>query len=432
MKYLNILLSILIFSFSSLKAQESKFGSNPKECEKNDSICTSFYKQKQYAEALNSWRIIFNICPASSKNIYIHGAKIITFQIEQAQKAKNTTLAFNYIDTLMMVYDKRIQFFGEETQVLGFKGIDLLIYDSKRTTEAYGYLIKSIEDANASVPVALSLMKASVTMYKEGTLSKEKVRESYSKSIQVVKNQIQKSPENKEFLIAKDNIETMYINVGTDCNTLETLLRSKFEANPNDIKLLKTIVGLNAKQNCSDSKLLYEVSQKLYELEPSSVSALNIARMAKKNNENSKAILFYEKAIELQTNADDKARYYLEIADLYKTIGQLLQAKNNAQKAIENKANWGLPYLFIGKLYASSSENCGENEFEKKSVYWLAVDMFVKAKTVDLSIAENADKLIENYCQYFPSRESAVLYNFIEGQTYNIGCWINETTTIRF
>jgi hypothetical protein len=77
--------------------------------------------------ALPSWRNVFYNCPASSKNIYIYGAKI--FQ-EKIEKAQDTDIQSAYFDTLMLIYDRRIQYFGEEGPVLGRKGKDMLRYRS--------------------------------------------------------------------------------------------------------------------------------------------------------------------------------------------------------------------------------------------------------------------------------------------------------------
>ena len=50
-----------------------------------------------------------------------------------------------YIDTLMQIYDRRIEFIGKEGFVLGLKGSDLLRYEKTRYDEAYQILKKSYE-----------------------------------------------------------------------------------------------------------------------------------------------------------------------------------------------------------------------------------------------------------------------------------------------
>ena len=61
-----------------------------------------------------------------------------------------------YIDTLMMIYDNRILYFGKEGYVLGKKGADLIKYDPTRYEDAYSMLDMSIEmQGNSSEAGAL-------------------------------------------------------------------------------------------------------------------------------------------------------------------------------------------------------------------------------------------------------------------------------------
>jgi len=101
------------------------------------------------------------------------------------------------------------------------------------------------------------------------------------------------------------------------------------------------------------------------------------------------------------------------------------------KKAIALRMGWGSPYLLIGDMYSSSTKLCGENDFEISAVYWVAVDKYRKAKAVDASIAEDASKKIAIYSQYFPNKKDAFFYGYTDGQSYIVGCWIKETTTVR-
>lgn len=113
-------------------------------------------------------------------------------------------------------------------------------------------------------------------------------------------------------------------------------------------------------------------------------------------------------------------------------LNQYSTARNYANKAIALKANWGSPYILIGKLYAGSSNSCGETACTKNAVFWVAVDKFIKAKTVDPDCSQEANTLISTYSAYFPKKEDCFFENIMEGQSYTVGCWINETTKTRF
>jgi hypothetical protein len=106
-------------------------------------------------------------------------------------------------------------------------------------------------------------------------------------------------------------------------------------------------------------------------------------------------------------------------------------ARTLAIRAADAKPNWGAPYILIGKAYASSANAVGTNEFEKNAVYWVAVDKFMKAKSVDPAIAEEANEQIRLYSAHFPPKTELFMQGFQLGDTYTVGGWINERTTVR-
>lgn len=410
-----------------------KFGSNPDQCKMNLSLYSEFYKQKNYVDALVPWRWVFTNCPASSKNMYIHGGNIIEYQIK---KAKDAAVKEKYIDTLLMVYDQRIKYFGQEGFVLGRKGVDLFKYRENDVQTAYDYLYKSLQTQGKKTEAAvlLTLMQTTILLNKDGKVTKEVGVENYAKISDAIDAQILEKPDNENLTKAKQSIDELFANCPfSDCEALINTFTPKFTQNPTDATLLKNITRLLDKKNCTDSQLFFDASEKLYEIEPSAEAALNMGRMARKKNEFSKASKFYLQAIEAQTDAEAKAQYYLELADLnFKDLNQYQQARTYALKALELKSNLGKAYLIIGLAYASSTKTCGDNDCTQRAVYWVAVDKFIKAKNVDPSVAEDANRLISTYSSNFPGKEACFFYNITEGQSYTVGCWINETTTVRF
>ena len=56
---------------------------------------------------------------------------------------------------------------------------------------------------------------------------------------------------------------------------------------------------------------------------------------------------------------------------------------------------------------------------------------FRKAKTIDPSFTDEANKWIREYEQYMPKMEDVFVRNLNKGQSFKVGCWIQESTTIR-
>ena len=88
--------------------------------------------------------------------------------------------------------------------------------------------------------------------------------------------------------------------------------------------------------------------------------------------------------------------------------------------------------ILLGKAYAFASKSYDGDDFEKHTLFWAAVDKFIKAKTEDPSVKEEANNLIAQYSQYFPSKEEAFFRSITEGSVVRIGGWINETIKVRF
>jgi tetratricopeptide (TPR) repeat protein len=122
---------------------------------------------------------------------------------------------------------------------------------------------------------------------------------------------------------------------------------------------------------------------------------------------------------------------YKYIAECYRALKNFPTARTYALKAISLNPNDGQSYIMIGDMYAESARDCGDNELTQRAPYWAAVDKYIKAKQVDPSVAEDAEKRISSYSVYFPSAQTVFFYALQEGGTYKVECWINEETRIR-
>ncbi len=94
---------------------ESRWGLDSAECVKNFSLFREFYRQRNYKDSYEPWQKVMTECPQASKNIYINGTVILNYQL---RNTKDINRQERLVDTLMMVYDNRIAFFGEEGFVL--------------------------------------------------------------------------------------------------------------------------------------------------------------------------------------------------------------------------------------------------------------------------------------------------------------------------
>ncbi len=434
------LLSVIFGQFSTW-SQPASIPDNPKygpdsasrmNCANNLSTMSEFMKIDLLDHAFPSWQIVFNDCPASSKNIYLYGVQIYRRRITLLQDPAQQAAA---LDTLMLIYDRRIEHFGQEALVLGRKGLDLLRYDNTQVQRAYDYLKKATElgKEKTEEAVLVALMQTSNVLFKTNEMDSRTLIDNYLVSTEILNTLIKANDNRDRAETALKNIEAIFANSGAaDCATLVQIFTPKFEQTPEDPDFLKNLTILLADQDCDDTDLFANASENLYKIEPSSQAAYNLAKLFFKKEDFDKSVDYYEEAIGGDADSEKKAQYHYELGlILFSKYNDFVNARSHARKAIDFKPHWGDPYILIGNLYATSSKICGENDFEMTTVFWAAVDKFQQAKNADAEASTEADELITKYSAYFPNVEDAFFYGFENGQAYTVGCWINEKTTVR-
>lgn len=427
-----------IISVSGQKGVEdgSKYGHGEDSirCIRNYSIYREYSKQKDYNTAYNHWKIPFDECPLMNKNIYLDGVKIYRKRIEDAS---TTEMVKNGLDTLMLVYDRRIQYFGDKGNVRGRQGVDLLRYGRDNLDyikQAYFYLKESIELRNtkSSDAVLGSYFSTSIVLYQNNELDANAVIEDYILVSEVIDAVLTKTPQKNGFPALKVSVNDNFVNEGPgECETLVGYFDQKIESKAEDVDFLRMLTTLLLNRDCTDSELFYVASRDLHKLAPTAESALNLAIMDFKKGEYTGSSEFYQQAINLETDENKKADYYFGMAACNNELKNSQKARELALKAASIRTNWGEPFILIGQLYADSKSVCSSVSLPN-AVYWAAVDKFHKAKTIDPSVEEKANKLILAYSKYFPNKEEAFFKNVTEGNSFSIGCWINETTKVRF
>ena len=418
---------ILILSSFEISAQ-SKYGKDEQACKENISVFREYCKQKNYEDALNPWRWAYENCPASYATIYKNGPKIIKDQIKKYPENKN-----EYIDTLMMIFDQRIKYgFGKEGYILGLKGYELFFADKNRAEEAYQILKTSINMDNntSSVQAVYAYMKATIYLQKKGIKSKEDVLSTYSIVSEIVDHNIKnESKTTKNFIKYSEKIEDMFTPYA-NCEDIISLYTEKFQTSKEDIDLLKRIEKILTEKECVKNQLYLDVLSVLQDVDESFSYEIKLASAFFANGYFLKSSNAFNKILQnydLEENL--KARTMLDYANSLRMEKKYSQAISQTIKALQIKPDWGEAYLLQGNIYVSGAKSCG-NDFEQTTVYWLAVDCFVKAKS-DEKLKDIAVKSINTYSKYFPNKETCFFNGVQSGEKYTIGCWINQTTLAR-
>lgn len=432
-----LLLGLVLYSqaiFAQAYLQNPKYGPDEKtrtECATNISLYREQYNQRNFNDARKPWQKVIAICPLASENAYIHGIQMHKFWIDNE---KNSTRKDQLVDSLLLIYDLRIQNFNKKGFLLGQKGMDLFQIDPQRYEMAYSFMKESVEleKVQSSTSAVFTYMALTKAMYDNKKIEADKVIETYALLSDFLDAMIAAKPDDEKLPQAKESVDEIFRNAGVaNCDNLVQIFEPRVKANPNDTELAKKVLALLGASKCNTLPLYKAVGVTVFSNEPSAQLAYDLAKIFTNGKEFKNAEKYYQEAIKLQADSVRKSAYLVEYAGIvWREFNNVQQARNLALQAISVNPGLGQAYMLIGNLYASE-KSCGSEDFDKKTVFWAAVDKFIKAKQVDPSLAGDCDKLIDLYAQYFPAQSEIFFQDLQPGASYTVGCWINERTTIR-
>ncbi|MCM1532205.1 MAG: tetratricopeptide repeat protein [Bacteroides sp.] len=422
---------------SSVHAQ--KYGANPEDsisCLQNLSVYQEFFKQKNYTDAYGAWKKVLELCPTSSKNNFIRGNTILKNMIA---KEKDATVRGKYIDELVNLWDLRRQYFGETGFCLGMKAADMRTYrpkNIKEYLEVYNQAMEYVEES-AKVKnfenIPEMYFGACCDAFKAGLMDKEALINAYDQASTALETIAKMNPANDKISERENGLNALFEPYAA-CQDLIPIYTKKFETASSDVNFLKKATRMLNLRSCTDSEIFFNMTEALYGLEPTPQSAYMMAKMCYSKGDQAKAVAYLTADVIDQLEAEsDKENAYLLLGDAYMKLNRFGEARNACNKALEINPASGKAYMLLGMVYAAGAGNCkGDGTpVAARAPYWAAVDMFVKARNVDPSLAETVGKLVSTYSAHFPSADDLFTYGLKEGDTYTISCWFSHTTTIR-
>jgi hypothetical protein len=232
-----------------------------------------------------------------------------------------------------------------------------------------------------------------------------------------------------------DRLES--INGFYDCDYYVNKYYTEFKENPEDCDVVDNAYIRLKWGGCSEDLPEYQEVQKvkltLCKEAPAGDADLVEGRQCLENGDYQCAIDAYGRYVEKTEDLEKKAKFTLRQAKIaYAHLKNFPKARRYALKAAEYKSGWGEPYMLIGNLYASSGPLCGPGTgWDSQIVTWPAIDKWAYAKRIDPEVAAKANELIRKYERFMPDVGEIFQRGLKEGQPFKVGCWINETTTIR-
>ena len=434
MKKLSVLLFFALLAFSSKTTAQGRFGKDSVECVRSLSFYTDYMKQGNLNEAAPLWRDAVKYCPPGLRQtIYVDGQKIYRFLIDK--NAGNAQLKEKLIDSLLMMYDIRTQYFPRYAQSAQTnKVIDIINFKGSDDNLVFNAIMDNINTFGKSAEPSLMVfaMQRANTLFANKAIGADKVLNLYSQLSPLVDAQVQAN--HPEAAQAKKDIDNLFAVSGVaSCENIVTLFTPKYEADPDNKELVSGIVKLLNEGGCFQESLFLRSVESLHKIDPSYHTAYYLYKLYSIKEDHANAVKSLQEAIDDPASpANEDAQMLYELASYYLAkLDNSPMAVSSAKQAVEkDPAMAGKVYMILGSVWASS--RCGGNEVESRAKWWVAVDYFVKAKNADPSLAEDADKLIATYRQYFPLQEDAFMYDIVDGNSFTAVCsGMRETTTVR-
>ena len=449
---------ILLLTFIPLKSQ------NNEECLQNLSIFAEYAKVKNYNDAYEPWLKVRIDCPKLNVAIYSYGERILKERI----KTSSPQEAILVKEDLMKLYDEWILNFPTKRNIkvvgdiLSSKAQSMLDYKIGEKMEVYKTFNEAYTSDAASFTNPKELynyFKTYYELYKDGvhgvTMEKlftkyEEVSEKFeiestnlSKKLDLlIKKQESGSPLNSREIrnkriygINSNAIGTFLSNLNAiiskeaTCKNLVPLYQRTFEENKTDPVWLKRAASRMDSKECSDDPFFVTLVEALHGLEPSADSAYYLGLLKDKAGDSSEALTYYEESISLENDPYRKAKILYKIAIKLKNAGKKSSARSYARKALSFQPSMGRAYLMISNLYASSANDCGDTQFNKRAVYWLAANMAYKAGEVDASIKKAALKTARSYEGRAPSKTD-IFTEGNQGAKIKFDCWIKSSVNV--
>ncbi|WP_445733390.1 hypothetical protein [Mariniflexile sp.] len=453
---ITLVLALLFIGLNFGYAQQDE------ECMTKLSIFHEYVKAKNYDAAYQPWMDVRNKCPKFNIAIHVDGEKILKDKIEKATGADKAAA----INDLLKLWEERGEHFPDKTPKGEYAAQSCqLMYDNKGVLnksnkelyECFDAAYKADKETFTNPQSLYTYFSLMVDLFDAGEKPAEDLFNKYDDIVEKVEDEVKNYSEKLNALIEKvdagtelTNREESYkayfesyltnydlIASGIDekmgsranCDILIPLYEKNFEANKENAVWLQRAAGKMVEKDCTEDPLFFKMVNAYHELSPTAKSAYYLGVLKDKQGKSNEAISFYEEAIKLETDNYKKADLNNRIGLKLKTKSNYGRARSYFRESLRLNPSNGKPYLSIAAMYAASANSCGDTNFNKRAVYWLAAEEARKAGRVDATQVGNANQSAASYLAKAPTKAEIFSGN-MAGKTITISCWIGASVTV--
>ena len=455
-KKLTFLYGLLLIGITTLNAQ------NTNECNAKLSIFHENVKAKKYNAAYEPWLYVRSECPNLNIAIYSDGEKILKHKIKTS--ANDEKLIF--LQDLMTLWKERRHYFTNRTPEgeyeakicqLRYDYKDELGIDDDQLYNCFNNVYKKDSETFTHPKSLYSYFSLTVDLFDAGKKTDVELFNTYDDINEKIQDEIQNYSDNLNSLLEKLNREELLTNreksskssyesylenytlinenisakldIRAKCDNLIPLYKRDFEANKIDAIWLKRSVSRMYHKECTEDPLYEKLVKQYVEISPTADTNIYMATILIKKNKKAEAFKYLEEAYGLESDSFKKSKLAIRIGVILKSQNQYSKARIYFKDAIRLNPSNGNPHLLIAEMYNLSANNCGEDNFYKRAVYWLAAKEAKKASKIDPKLKKKVNQYVANYEAKAPTKQEIFLRD-MSGKTVEIGCWINLSIVV--
>ncbi|WP_046756447.1 tetratricopeptide repeat protein [Kordia jejudonensis] len=429
-------------------------------CNETLSLFAGNVTSKNFSKAKSQLNYLRKNCATINSAIYAHGETVLTHELKNATNKKEAALALiqlykdrianvpaktkkgliltkiggvmlNYkIGSLKEQYDVFDEAFTNDSK--NFKNPRYLyqyfdLYYQMYASKEYGISLENFIEKYEAVNEKFEYEKLRLSNIKVDVLAKKEKNKTLTAK---EKNRIKVATKNIAAIDQFTKNMVLLLEKEVTCETLVPLLEEKFESNKTNLQWLRKAAGRLDAKNCTKSPLFLELVIAIDITEPTAESKYYLYTIYKRKGDEEKAQHYFEAYLSYENDGTKKAKIITALGNKAAQKGQKSKARTLFLKALKFDPTFGSAYINLARLYASSANDCGTDEFSKRATYWKAAEMAKKAKQVDASKKQEATELINFYMQAAPSKTDIFNEGYKGGEKLPIKCWIGGTVTV--
>ena len=451
-----LILLALFLSFNVGFAQQDE------ECIINLTLMNDFVKNKKYDEAYEPFMKLRESCPKFHSAIYTYGERILKDKIEKTTGTEQV----NFINDLMKLWDEGLANFPDkytaggilqDKAMLKYDYKEALGYGNKQVYDTFDELYKKAPESFTNPKGLYIYFSTIVDMYDAKEVEVQDVFNKYDDVIDKIGQEIDNYTQKLNPIIQKEeagetldartaqykkqyesylenydkisgSIDTK-LGILANCEVLVPLYKRDFDKFRNDSVWLKRAVNRMFNKECTDDPLYVELVKAYDESSPSADTKYFVYNLLMSQGKEKEARPYLDQSYDLETNPLKKSQLAMRFGKSLRKQGNFGAARNYFQKSLELNPSNGRAHAEIAQMYAASANNCGDDQFSKRAVFWLAAAEARKAGKVDGTIRSYAEKLAASYEGCAPTR-SEIFEKGNGGEVIKIGCWIGLSVTV--